>query len=193
MNDILNQSISFQVQQGEPRAVSHVSYFQVHNNQVLSLVNVAAWPQVTEQDDGVKLEFGGLVRPFRALWDTGATHTVFEPKVIEELQLQSESWETIRGIDGNPVDRPAYEILLVLTKIPMSVENHQDDNLISLHPVTAVMLEKDGQLGGDIDLLIGMDVITRVDFAISRGNEGDLWCSIRHPSSGYRTLFDGKS
>ena len=192
MNDILDRSISFQVQQGGPRPVSHVSYFQVHNNQVLSFVNVAASPKTTEEADGVRLEFGGLERPFRALWDTGATQTVFEPKVIDELQLKSESWETTRGIDGNAVDRPAYEIILVLTKIPMSADD-QDNNLISLHPVTAVMLERDGQLGGDIDLLIGMDVITRVDFAISRGNEGDLWCSIRHPSSGYRTLFDGQS
>ena len=108
------------------------------------------------------------------------------------MDLISETWVTIRGVDGQGVDRPAYEIILILSKFPMRASD-LDENLISLYPVTAIKLEHDGQLGGDIDMLVGMDVICRIDFAISRGHEGDLWCSIRHPSSGYRIQFDGLS
>lgn len=192
MNNNFDRSISFQVLQGETRSVSHVSYFKVQNNQVLSLVNVAAARQISEERDQSSLTFGRLDRPFRALWDTGAVRTVVEPKVIDELELISETWVTMRGVDGQAVDRPAYEIILILSKFPMSSADH-DENLISLYPVTAIKLEQDGQLGGDIDILIGMDVISNIEFAISRGHEGELWCSIRHPSSGFRTLFDGLS
>ena len=55
------------------------------------------------------------------------------------------------------------------------------------------MLEQNGQLGGDIDILIGMDIIGCVDFALSQGTDGETWCSIRHPCSGYRTVFEGLS
>ena len=192
MNNCWNRSISFQIVSGETRAVSHVSYFKVQNNQVVSLVNVAAAPQITEEGELAILRFGRFDRPFRALWDTGATRTVVEPRVIDELELISETWVTIRGVDGRAVDRPAYEIILILSKFPMNTATH-DENLISLYPVTAIKLERNGQLGGEIDILIGMDVISSVDFAISRGNDGELWCSIRHPSSGYRTIFDGLS
>lgn len=192
MNNILRLPISFQLIQGEARTISHVSNFIVRDDQVVCSVSAVAAPQITEVEPGINLEFGGLARPFRALWDTGATQTVVEPKVIDELELVSETWATIRGVDGQDVDRPVYEMTIVLAKFPLDRED-QSENLISLYPVTAVMLEQNGQLGGDIDILIGMDIIGCVDFALSRGSDGETWCSIRHPSSGYRTLFEGLS
>ena len=164
----------------------------MYDNQVVSIVNVAALPQITEEEQGFSLEFGGPVRPFRALWDTGAAQTVVEPRVIDELELVPETWVTMRGVDGQDVDRPAYDCVVALTKFPMDGED-QDENLITLYPVRAVKLEEDYQLGGDIEILIGMDIIGIVDFALTQKEDGEKWCSIRHPCSGYRTLFDGLS
>ena len=51
MNDNIDRSISFQVVRGEAQNVSHVSYFKVQNNQVVSLVNVATAPQITDEGE----------------------------------------------------------------------------------------------------------------------------------------------
>ncbi len=86
---------------------------------------------------------------FTALWDTGATRSAITAAVAEALCLTSVGKATVRGIHGMGV-MPTYVISLWLP--------HQ-----VCFSELAVL---EGGFGG-CDLLIGMDVIRRGDFAIS--------------------------
>lgn len=90
------------------------------------------------------------VQQYRALWDTGATNTVVTEKVIVNGSLQ-------------PIG-----ITKVLTA---SGETNSYTYFVSLwlpHKVCFPNLKVTrGELGQDIDILIGMDVINRGDFSVT--------------------------
>ena len=186
----LSKSISLHlsVKDKTTSQVHHVTTFPVVNNKIVTLM-YAGSASISQQEKKSNFKFSP--RPFRALWDTGAHSSVIEPRVIKELNSYPESCVTMRGIDGIAKDREEYQLLLILMKNLITPENADSDNLITLHPVSVAMLEEDNQLGGKIDILIGMDIIQRLDFAISTGVDGKVWCTIRHPASGFKIRFDG--
>jgi len=109
-------------------------------------------------------------KPYKCIWDTGATGTVVTQKVVAELNLSPSGKKMVQGVG------------------PVGVPNiHETDTyLVNLHLPDQVMLVGikvvEGSLG-DVDVLIGMDVITRGDFAVSN-HEGKTAFTFRIPSCG---------
>ena len=60
-----------------------------------------------------------------------------------------------------------------------------------MHHTKVVGLERDGQLG-DVDVLIGMDIMGRGDTAITIEG-GKAWFSFRHPPKGKAIRFEIKT
>jgi hypothetical protein len=99
-----------------------------------------------------------------ALWDTGATGTVVSPRAVAILGLPTISEIGVWGVGG-----PALTTLHVIDLwLP---------NLVIIPRLQVTM----GFLDNDIDVLIGMDVIGRGDFAVSNF-EGRTAFSYRIPS-----------
>ena len=102
--------------------------------------------------------------PYSALWDTGATNSMITRRVVDDLGLTSEGYARILHVAGVEEKVPRFFVNLVV--------------LAGLHfPGLSVM---QGELHGT-DVLIGMDIINRGDFAISNRN-GATTFSFRIPS-----------
>jgi hypothetical protein len=99
-----------------------------------------------------------------ALWDTGATSTVISSSVITALRLPTLGKVNVWGV-GGPSRTTLHVIDLWLP------------NLIIIPKLQVTM----GFLGNDIDVLIGMDVIGKGDFAVSNYN-GKTAFTYRIPS-----------
>ena len=88
----------------------------------------------------------------RAIWDTGAMSTTISPDLAHRLSLATFGQVEIRHANGNAiVDTHVINLLL-----PNKME-------IKTLPVMEGAMT-------DVDLLIGMDVITLCDFAITNKN-----------------------
>lgn len=99
-----------------------------------------------------------------ATWDTGATNTVISEKVIKECNLIPTGIAKVMTANGI-MDAGVYVINITLP------DNVEINNL----KVT------EGKLGDNTDVLVGMDIITRGDFAVSNYN-GQLKFTYREPS-----------
>ena len=100
---------------------------------------------------------------FEALWDTGATNSVISEKVIKECHLQPIGMTQVFHAGGIS----NCHIFLVNIFLPNNIA-------IPLINVT------EGQLT-DVDVLIGMDIITFGDFAITNKDDKTTF-SCRFPS-----------
>ncbi|MCQ2251338.1 MAG: retroviral-like aspartic protease family protein [Bacteroidales bacterium] len=87
-----------------------------------------------------------------AVWDTGANTTVISSKIVNKLNLQPVGKGLIYGVGGD-LDSNTYIIHLGLP----------NEELVKDLLVTAMDLP-------DYDILIGMDIINELDFAITNGN-----------------------
>lgn len=103
-------------------------------------------------------------KEIQAIWDTGATHTCISCKLANALQLTPISKRETKTANGNRVS-DVYLIDLVLPN-NVRVNNIQ---------VTGV------ELLDEVDALIGMDIISNGDFAITN-SEGRTVFSFRTPS-----------
>lgn len=97
---------------------------------------------------------GGLksFKKFIAIWDTGATGTVITQKVVDELSLKSTGKIRVHGVNSETI-ADTYFIDLGLP------------NKVMITNVSASC----NQING-CDILIGMDIISMGDFALSNGN-----------------------
>lgn len=177
------QSKSFKITGGGLEPSSHVLNIPVRDNQIISFIYIA---KTQYSDESITLNHHP--NPFHALWDTGAYQTMVEPRLLDELGLSPYGFQTFTGVDGVTVERPVCQATIAMIDIPLTTE--ADENVISLHEVDVGVLEHDGQLGEDVDVLIGMDIISRGDFAISQDEFGKIWCSFRHPSKRLRIDFN---
>lgn len=100
---------------------------------------------------------------YNAIWDTGATNSVISKKVVEDLNLAPTGMIKMQGVHGVH----ARNTYLVCIHLPSEV----------YFPALEVM---EGDLG-DVDALIGMDIISKGDFAVSNAN-GKTTFSFRTPS-----------
>ena len=98
-----------------------------------------------------------------ATWDTGATNTVISEKVVKECNLIPTGITKV-STAGGVMEAGVYVIDIILP------DNVEINNLIVI----------EGKLG-DTDVLVGMDIITRGDFAVSNYN-GQLRFTYREPS-----------
>lgn len=101
---------------------------------------------------------------FRGLWDTGATNCVVTQRVVDACGLKAYTVKKMKGAYGTATERDAYYVNLRLL------------NGVELPSITVTHGDLDG-----FDLLIGMDVITLGDFAITNDGGKTLF-SFRIPS-----------
>ena len=105
-----------------------------------------------------------LARFNRAIWDTGATGSVISERVVERLGLYAISRQEVTAANGS---RTAGVYLIGLYLL--------NNVVFPSLPVT------DGNLGNDVDVLIGMDVIGSGDFAVTHV-DGRTCMSFQMPS-----------
>lgn len=109
----------------------------------------------------------GLIRKeYKAIWDTGATGTAITKQVAQECQLLPTGMTQVRGVQSTKI----VNTYLVNILLRNSVE------------VAHVRVTECDSLGGDADVLIGMDIITRGDFAVTN-KDGKTTFSFRVPSA----------
>ena len=98
-----------------------------------------------------------------ALWDTGATGSAISEKVVRECNLKS---------IGPAQARTANDLIVTSRHL---VNIHLPNNVVFVElPVTLLKL-------GDVDVLIGMDIISMGDFAVTN-LDGAMTLSFRMPS-----------
>ena len=102
---------------------------------------------------------------FQAIWDTGATGTVITQRVADTCGLQPIGRTKVHTVGGEK------ESLVYLASVFLP-------NKIGISPITVTV----GELGGDCDVLIGMDIISRGDFAVTN-KDGNTLFSFRMPST----------
>jgi predicted aspartyl protease len=104
-----------------------------------------------------------IYKKYLSLWDTGATNTVITQNVIETLNLKPVSIVKVNTPAG------LYEI-----------EQYYVDIILSNDTIIQNLLVSRGLLRS-YDMLIGMDIIGRGDFAVSNLKEQTTF-SFRMPS-----------
>ena len=87
-----------------------------------------------------------------AIWDTGATASAISPQMAKLLKLVAIDKNIVRGIHSEE----AVNVYVVNFLLP---------NNVVLGPVSV----NEVSLGGNVDVLIGMDIIGAGDFAICGG------------------------
>ena len=112
------------------------------------------------QEEGHQLP----VRTYRAVWDTGATGSCITPRVVKELGLSVIGKIICHHVQGKSLTSK-YFVNIVLP------------NRIGVSEISVT----EGEISDDIDVLIGMDIITLGDFAISNVN-GRTHFTFRTPS-----------
>ena len=123
-------------------------------------------------------------KKFMAVWDTGSVITMVTPQVIETADLQPVGMHPTTGIDGIVKLRTSYFAVIWMPS-KADAPNRQG---VTLHPSEVVGLEQNGQLG-DVDILIGMDIIGRGDAAITV-EDGQAWFSYCWPPRGKAIRFE---
>lgn len=103
-------------------------------------------------------------KEYIAIWDTGATSSVITNRVARELNLKPFTFIPVNHAGGTSLDVPAYKI------------NVRLPNGVGISEINV----SEGKITG-ADVLIGMDIITKGDFAISHVN-GKTKFTFRIPS-----------
>lgn len=124
-------SLTFGLENSRVFESSHVITLPVENNQISSIVTVAKTNFDLDEAGSGELAYQGIEQPFIAIWDTGASMSVVEPRVVNLLELDRVGFTELIGIDGNPTRRSVYNATIVISKHPVAPNNQ--DNLISLH------------------------------------------------------------
>jgi len=101
---------------------------------------------------------------FKAIWDTGATGSVISKKVATDSGLKPIAMAIVHTAGGTK-NCPVY---LINMRLPNGMG-------------IAQIRVTEGELAGDIDVLIGMDVISEGDFAVTHLN-GKTVFTFRMPS-----------
>ena len=105
------------------------------------------------------------LHPFQALWDTGATNSMISDDVVKRCGLVLIGYTNIQHAQGTTQNVPVY---LVNIGLP---------NMVMIPGVKVAI----GQLPNGIDVLIGMDIIGKGDFAVTKPG-GRTKFSFRIPS-----------
>ncbi len=88
--------------------------------------------------------------PFKAIWDTGATNSVITENVVKKVSLPPTGKIMARGVHGEKRVNTYF--------VDIRLPNHVC--------ITSVKVSE-GKLMGNVDVLIGMDIIQAGDFAIA--------------------------
>lgn len=107
---------------------------------------------------------------FLAIWDTGATSSVITPKVVANLGLIPSGKTNIHGVAGSKDNIDTYLISIIL---PNKVR------------FNGLRVAEVPQIAGRADILLGMDIISLGDFAVTNKDRKTV-ISFRFPS--YKTI-----
>ena len=102
-------------------------------------------------------------KKFKAIWDTGATHSAINQRVVDQCSLKPTGMKEVHGVHGKQL----AETFLIAIGLP---------NNVFFRDIEVTL----GELGG-ADMLVGMDIITRGDFSITNVG-GKTVFSFRVPS-----------
>lgn len=103
-------------------------------------------------------------KKWRALWDTGATMSCISQRIADELQLQP--------LQIIKVYSATNEVLAITYYVGLLLPNHF---------TTKVIAAGVPRMSDDVDIVIGMDVISKGDFAVTNVNRKTSF-SFRIPS-----------
>ena len=109
---------------------------------------------------------GLIVKEHLAIWDTGATNSVITSKAAQELGLRPTGMTEVHTANG-VAKQNTYFVNIIL---PMGV---------GIRGVKVTEVEQ--LLGGEANVLIGMDIIGTGDFSVTNAN-GVTVMSFRYPS-----------
>ena len=87
------------------------------------------------------------------LWDTGATGSMITASAVKKLGLAPRGTRRVKGVHGER-EKPTYAVRLILNNTDVKFE---------LFVAECDELSPDGK----VDILIGMDIISQGDFAVS--------------------------
>jgi len=104
-------------------------------------------------------------KKYKAIWDTGATGSVITEKVVEELDLKPTGMVIVSTASGETIANTYIVNIWLPNKVVF-------DGL----KVT------EGKLQGENEVLIGMDIISSGDFAVTNYG-GKTVFTFRHPSA----------
>lgn len=102
-------------------------------------------------------------RNYVSLWDTGATNSVINQRVVDDLGLKPIGVTQVHGVGGAMIT----ETYMVSIELPNSIR------------LPAIKVTK-GDLG-TLDVLIGMDIITLGDFSVTNKDSNTIF-SFRMPA-----------
>lgn len=123
--------------------------FTINYGQIIESVVTECLVSKVDADVDIKLNDG--VRGL-AIWDSGATSSIITRKIIDKLKLLPVGVCQVAGIHGTEYEYTYY--------VDLTIPGNMTFNTLE---VTEGELE-------DVDVLIGMDVISQGDFCISNGN-----------------------
>jgi len=135
------------------------SFYPGRSNVLINEVSVAAAHSPSE------LSKDTIYKNFFAIWDTGATNTVITERVVKDCGLRPISMAKIYHPGGETKDANVY---FVNIRLPNKVEVYN-------------LRATEGILRGKADVLVGMDIIGKGDFAVTN-YDGKTVFSFRIPS-----------
>ena len=148
-----------------PKSITITSFTSRYNGLSNVLVNDVFVSSKLFHPTDKKIDLNALdTHSYKALWDTGATNCVITQKIIDDLKLKPIGMTKVNTASHVEVDAEIY-IVSILLPNKICVPN--------------VRVTK-GNISGH-DLLIGMDIINRGDFAVTH-NKGKTSFSFRMPS-----------
>lgn len=109
--------------------------------------------EIAKAFDPKKTKNPPLLKKYNAIWDTGATNTVISEKIIDECGLKPIGMAVVHTSERTTKSK----VYIVNIMLPLKIG------------FPFVQVTK-GKLSNDIDVLIGMDIITRGDFAVTNKN-----------------------
>lgn len=138
-------------------------FTQDHQNLVTTLISQVG---ICEAFDPRSSLPHPTVKLFNGIWDTGATNTAITKKVVEKCNLQPITKVIVNTASGECKSN----VYLINIMLP---------NRVAIPNVRVSQCEL--PTSRDVDILIGMDIIVRGDFAITNFN-GNNTLSFRIPS-----------
>ena len=114
--------------------------------------------------DPVKTQNRPTPKKFIGIWDTGATNSVISKRIIDECGLKPISMTEVHTVGGTKTS----EVFLVNVGLP---------NRVGISEIRVC----EGSITGSADMLVGMDIISRGDLALTN-KDGKTTFSFRMPS-----------
>lgn len=131
------------------------------SNRIITAVGLS--PAFNPADHQKELPYP--ITEFNALWDTGATRSVLTASTVKELNLISVGTTVVNHAGGSSPSN-TYAVNFFLPNRVL---------------VSGVLVSECDDLAGNFGAIIGMDIITSGDLAITNAN-GKTWVSFRVPS-----------